>query len=110
MVWSPQRQGFRGPSLSFEHPHPTPCGCFFPWREGILGTQQSHRWDSADNWGFKSPVFLQKREEREVLPTRSPSKGEVQELRSVLCTSGGEEEQVRHPEGHPPQQPRAAPW
>ncbi|CAM9493507.1 unnamed protein product [Rangifer tarandus platyrhynchus] len=33
-------------------------------------------------------------EEREAVPTRSPSRGEHQELRSVLWTSGSEEEQV----------------
>ncbi|XP_043336503.1 piezo-type mechanosensitive ion channel component 2-like [Cervus canadensis] len=35
-----------------------------------------------------------KPEEREAVPTRSPSRGEHQELRSVLWTSGSEEEQV----------------
>lgn len=65
------------------------------WGEGILGTQQSHSWDLADDWGFESYVFSQKPEEREAVPTRSPSRGEHQELCSVLWTSGSEEEQVR---------------
>ncbi|KAJ8779081.1 hypothetical protein J1605_012932 [Eschrichtius robustus] len=47
-----------------------------------------------------------KREGREVLPTRSPSKGKAQELRSVLCTSGSEEEQTEPRVPSPGNKPR----